>query len=989
MTRISQKLLPLVIPTLIALLPLLILNFLGKIVLEREYERQLTNQQDEARQSLESLAGNWRFEDQMERISRQFLHKLDEMFTVPETSLNLPLSVRLKLRECFSHHFPDHQLWVFQYPDPDNPSKLQLIYSKTGKNVSQKSLCMAFHHLTSNYLSLPEMSSESRTAKKISENYFGEMVQPSTLAHLQMGVPTRIINQNRQCWLVWSLLVKNEKPYGGFILVVPDNFQTVRSGMEIGLGKAEPGQTKGYLRIHSGKVGDVLDPILQKSHLFRRWVRKFRSAKVFFRTLETNAEPSKGINLGKFRLFYRIIPDSPHLALVAFPELNLSKIKSKSIFYQVIQFFSLFSFSIILFVLGRGLMLNVWPEIPLLMRFTWFYALAVSVSLSLGVVGAFAYIQETKASLIRNLRQEIVSKLDSVDIGKESIQDRYKNAFHKLLKDPVFKDPLALEELNRGGNKNPEFLRLSTQYFQCATPSLTLSLFAIVDSQNNFVATFGNRINQNELEGIWNFFRSAMVSSLRERIANKGAPKMLGKNPLSDDDEILVKTYEGASNNPTSEMMEEYRDWFSFFVVGKNHVTKLHDFIFFNGIERFGVMIFWTTRDFERQVLLKVFEEFQKRQDSIFMAYRNTETGFEPIFNTSNSHDLMLRPLIEKLARSDSNYIQNDEENKVISFIRASRRLNGVVLAVQVKTDEIYRTIKTKSLWIGLFLLIGTISAISLGILTGNRVLTPVNQLKEALTKIKHGDLEVCLKIDRSDEFGKVGDSFDLMIDGLKKRKRFSTVISQKALETITKSHDMQAAQRVRRTQVVTLVSDIRNFTTICESQPVEIVINLLNKHFDEMAKVIKKFDGRVDKFIGDAIQAVFELDEKNNLSSIPEKALMAAIEMLLQLEKINAQRLADNLFSYSIGIGLSKGEVIIGMYGDEVSKRCDFSVLGSPMKNAAHLESLSKKVPWFPIVVDPNLAIDVDIRTRMIPLKGFEGEAMVFSEPVVLTEKI
>jgi adenylate cyclase len=144
------------------------------------------------------------------------------------------------------------------------------------------------------------------------------------------------------------------------------------------------------------------------------------------------------------------------------------------------------------------------------------------------------------------------------------------------------------------------------------------------------------------------------------------------------------------------------------------------------------------------------------------------------------------------------------------------------------------------------------------------------------------------------------------------------------------------------RKPVTILFSDIRSFTTRSErDDPVDLV-SQLKEYLDAMGKVVFKHGGVVDKFIGDAVMAVWG----NIRSDGPEKdssnAVAAAVEMMRTLRELNAGWEKRGWAPFEIGIGLNHGDAIFGMMGSQ--QKQEMTVIGDPVNQAARLEGLTKK---------------------------------------------
>jgi adenylate cyclase len=137
--------------------------------------------------------------------------------------------------------------------------------------------------------------------------------------------------------------------------------------------------------------------------------------------------------------------------------------------------------------------------------------------------------------------------------------------------------------------------------------------------------------------------------------------------------------------------------------------------------------------------------------------------------------------------------------------------------------------------------------------------------------------------------------------------------------------------------EVTILFSDIREFTAIAESQPASETFDWLNAFFKRMDEAIKTHHGFIDKYLGDAIMAVFDRTHHH-----AQDALTAAIAMQQTLSEFNRGRTRFNLEDpIRIGIGIHTGQAIIGTLGSE--QRMDSTVIGDVVNTAARLEELTK----------------------------------------------
>ncbi|MEM7181763.1 MAG: adenylate/guanylate cyclase domain-containing protein [Spirochaetota bacterium] len=176
---------------------------------------------------------------------------------------------------------------------------------------------------------------------------------------------------------------------------------------------------------------------------------------------------------------------------------------------------------------------------------------------------------------------------------------------------------------------------------------------------------------------------------------------------------------------------------------------------------------------------------------------------------------------------------------------------------------------------------------------------------------------------------------------------RFSQVIEEKekmgryfspgVMEYISK--DRQAIES-RSHNVTVLVSDIRGFTSLSEKLQAEEVVDLLNEYFAAMVKVIFRYNGTLDKFMGDGILAYFGAPVEREDHA--ELAIACAKEMQHVLQELNQKRNQRGELALQIGIGLHSGDVILGNVGSE--SRQEFTIIGNTVNIASRIESLTKE---------------------------------------------
>lgn len=142
-----------------------------------------------------------------------------------------------------------------------------------------------------------------------------------------------------------------------------------------------------------------------------------------------------------------------------------------------------------------------------------------------------------------------------------------------------------------------------------------------------------------------------------------------------------------------------------------------------------------------------------------------------------------------------------------------------------------------------------------------------------------------------------------------------------------------------KRAVVTVLFSDIRGFTSLSEKMTAEEVSMILNEYFAEMEPIITKYNGVINKFIGDAVMAIFgePIQDINH----PKNAVKCAYEMLKKVEYLRDKWLYEGKPKIEIGVGINTGEVFIGNIGTET--RMEYTVIGDTVNLASRIESYNK----------------------------------------------
>lgn len=176
--------------------------------------------------------------------------------------------------------------------------------------------------------------------------------------------------------------------------------------------------------------------------------------------------------------------------------------------------------------------------------------------------------------------------------------------------------------------------------------------------------------------------------------------------------------------------------------------------------------------------------------------------------------------------------------------------------------------------------------------------------------------------------------------DKRKVRRMLGQYVSPAVLtELVDSPGDCLKAEVGKKENLTMLFSDIRGFTTISEHMEAEKVVALLNRYLSSMVDVIFRYNGTLDKFIGDAVMAFWGAPIRVGDHGV--RAVTAALEMTKNLENLNKEFAAEGLPELRIGLGLHTGEVVLGNIGSE--KKLDYTVIGDNVNLTSRLEGLTK----------------------------------------------
>jgi adenylate cyclase len=284
--------------------------------------------------------------------------------------------------------------------------------------------------------------------------------------------------------------------------------------------------------------------------------------------------------------------------------------------------------------------------------------------------------------------------------------------------------------------------------------------------------------------------------------------------------------------------------------------------------------------------------------------------------------------------------------------------LLGLVRAAAVRLDaglpvnEVMNHLSQSSqILFALYVLVG----IALTLMLSKTLTAPLEQMVAALRRVQRGETDVRVDVSSSDELGVLEDGVNAMVDGLRERERilqtFGRVVEPSVRDQLLRG-GIDTAGEVRVVSI--LFCDMRGFTALAERTPAEDLVAHMNEYFTTVTGWVRECGGYVDKFIGDAVLAVFglfdaELDEAPSRGAAA--ALQCAVGIRHRLEALNSRRSKRGAPPLAVKIGVHSGEVVAGTIG--ARDRHEYTVIGDTVNVASHLESLCRELEVAIVVSD------------------------------------
>lgn len=345
------------------------------------------------------------------------------------------------------------------------------------------------------------------------------------------------------------------------------------------------------------------------------------------------------------------------------------------------------------------------------------------------------------------------------------------------------------------------------------------------------------------------------------------------------------------------------------------------------------------------------------------------------------SHPVVLKAVSDSITKKQIRYLYDGTKDFYLAaYTKSPLNLIAVSEISEAAVLSQVKQIKRQSVYIS-----GLIISFMLVLvfLFSMSITNPIEILSEFTQQIKKGNFTVKAKnqIRSSDELGSLAEAFDEMVMGLKERDKVKTLFSKFHGSSVAEEMlEMEVGVKGSNKEVTVFFSDVRGFTAFSEGHTPEEVVMMLNEYFAIMVSIINKNHGIVDKFIGDAIMAVWGAPKSTGDDNY--WCVKACLEMRLALASLNETRKKRGQVPIMVGMGVHTGKAISGTIGSE--ERMEYTVIGDTVNQTSRIESSTKSFGADLLIsfevaekvkerFKIELAGEAEVKGKALPLKLFK----------------
>lgn len=348
--------------------------------------------------------------------------------------------------------------------------------------------------------------------------------------------------------------------------------------------------------------------------------------------------------------------------------------------------------------------------------------------------------------------------------------------------------------------------------------------------------------------------------------------------------------------------------------------------------------------------LLKIsadFEQFNPDLKSVIIFNGNGKVANKPDFEVTEDQKTKIVGVYESGVRLDIDRIAASEKwvyvKADIDEADGSASQGDKVIELVFDTSALEKKLNELASNQALITIIFIFAGGIMSLFLANRISRPISAITGAVGVITKGDLDIKIeKQESSKELSDLSSGISQMKDSIKDRindiqiinssyerfvpKEFLTLLEKKSIMDVSIGDSTSLKMSV-------LFSDMRDFTSISENMSPKENFDFLNNYLESMTPAINNNNGFIDKYIGDAVMALFPTSA--------EDSVKAALEMNKELINFNAARTTSGGETVNMGVGIHIGQLVLGTIGRET--RMETTVISDTVNASARLESLNK----------------------------------------------
>lgn len=818
-----------------------------------------------------------------------------------------------------------------------------------------------FKELYRQYCRKPNKLSSSKYSQRI-KKMFGQMVTSFMFKNSRIGIPTPVVYNNKTYILVCDFIKNslNNKIIGGFILLFPNEANSnnlvkkfVKKYWNVIIQKRNltplflslSTQNNSKLDMNKQLTSNLNINILNKLHSY------ISSNKVSNDDMAQIRLPSEMIGQviivnNRFARFCILSHQSQSIGIILSEDADFGYSEKYILAEHIATGIILFW----LIILLRSLIFKK-PYLSLKYKFImWFLAFSmVPVCMSIGAWTSL--IQDSRESKVKIYEEKLQREARNIENTVARLQDKYANVSQQIANSQqnriisLIKTPQKQAETLTNIYKKYKDANIYPNAIICVTQGGWLF--------SKFSPGSGNSFKKSSKKLIGNVF-GRYLKQIEPELYEACVPKDKKLMPscrvsvLADVKEFRV--------HQNIQLARSHFGKVSVFKLEDKNYLHYYKPIYKKNLMMALIVVLWDcSKNYESLLKQNVSSDFFKfnnieKSQIDAVVYKERYKTISEVTKIGNKTGL------KAITQANFKDIRSIIGHDYLTMIIPMTKLPGYILTLRSSLDKINIELNHEqiitTIALSMVVLMSFLGAWSLASWMTN----PIKRLKNKLTLFRTQHKEVTFCEPRKDEIGEVSFSLDKMQEWLLERERLTSFVAPEVLDIISNGNLIKAGFGTFHEAVV-LVSDIRSFTTISETYDEKEIFTAINTHLGFMATTVEKWGGSIDRFVGDAIWAVF-YEGKSEIGSnkTTTNALNASVEMMRRHKENQAYRKISGKFGFDIGIGIAKGKVLAGVLGNK-DYRLDFSVMGKAVQDAEEIESLSKKSRHTNIVLSAKVA--------------------------------